>query len=464
MTRDNCIPQIISRVMLTIHSNQMIFPGEQIAVGVSGGIDSVVLLDILANIRENLHISMVILHLNHGIRGKEADRDQHFVQDLSKRYSLPCLTKKVDVPRYLDATTLSLQEGAREMRYRFFEDMMKTHKIDKVALGQTADDQAETVLMRFIKGGGSRGLRGIPYVRGEKYIRPLLDIWREEIRVYAQQRGLTFVEDSSNLNMKYLRNRIRRELIPYLKKYNPNIKKRLVQLSQLLGEDDLYLEWLTQKFTKNITELDNEVTIPIPSFLSLPLPLQARVLQTSFAKISSGIVLEYPHIRGIMRMVREGMGSKQVSLPGGLWAIKVYDTLFLRKGEWIKNEGLKEITLQVPGWTPLQGFGTGIDATVLEGHICPPSEPREAYLDYDRLDFPLLVRSYQPGDSFMPLGMKGEKKIKKFFIDLKIPRAERRNLPLVITGDTICWVAGCRIDERFKINEGTKKTLRLTLI
>jgi tRNA(Ile)-lysidine synthase len=463
MTRDNLIPQIISRVKRLIHSHQMIVPGEQIGIGVSGGIDSVVLLDILANIRETLHISMMILHLNHGIRGKEADRDQHFVQDLSKNYALPCFTRKVDIPHYLDATSLSLQEGAREMRYRFFEDMMETHKIDKVALGQTADDQAETVLMRFIKGGGARGLKGIPYVREEKYVRPLLDIWREEIRVYAQQRGLPFVEDSSNLNMKYLRNRIRHELIPYLKDYNPRIKQRLVQLSQLLGEDDLYLEWLTETLTKKITQLDNEVAIPISLFIASPLPLQARVLQTSFARISSGSVLAYPHIRGIMRMVREGMGTKKVSLPGGLWAIKVYDTLFLRKGEWSNDEGLKEITLQVPGWTPLQGLGIGIDATVLEGHTSPPSEPREAYLDYDRLDFPLLVRSYQPGDSFIPMGMKGKKKIKKFFIDLKIPRAERRKLPLVITGDTVCWVAGCRIDERFKINEGTKKTLKLTL-
>ncbi len=464
MTR-NLIPQILSRVKRTIHRHQMILPSEQLGVAVSGGIDSVVLLDILASLKEELHISLLVLHLNHGIRGEEAERDQKFVQDLSKRYALPSLNKKVDVPSYMGETSLSLQEAARELRYRFFEEAMETQNLDKVAVGQSADDQAETVLMRFIKGGGTRGLKGIPYVREERYIRPLLDVWREELQGYAQQRGLAFVEDSSNLKTTYLRNQIRHELLPYLRKYNPNIKERLLQLAQILGEDDLYLEVLAQELAKEIVKRNNEeVFIPISQLLSLPSTLQVRVLQRAFAHISAGKILEYPHLKGILRMAQEGGGSKRMPLPGGLWAIRVYDTLTLRKGEGTKEERLKEIALQVPGRTTLKDIGMGIEATIYEVRTSPRPDPQEAYLDYNRLIFPLRVRSYLPGDRFIPFGMKGRKKIKEFFTDLKIPHEQRKNIPLVISGADICWVAGWRIDERFKIGKGTKKTLKLTMI
>ncbi|MBW2040225.1 MAG: tRNA lysidine(34) synthetase TilS [Deltaproteobacteria bacterium] len=463
MTR-NPIPQILSRVKRTIHQHQMILPGEQLGVAVSGGIDSVVLLDTLASLREELHISLMVLHLNHGIRGEEAKRDQRFVQDLSKSYALACISKKVDVPSYMREASLSLQEAARELRYRFFEEVMETHDLDKVVLGQTADDQAETVLMRFIKGGGTRGLKGIPYVRGG-YIRPLLDVWREELQEYAQQRGLAFVEDSSNLKKTYLRNRIRHELLPYLSDYNPNIKERLLQLAQILGEDELYLEKLAQEVAKGMVKRDNEeVSIPIPQLLCLPSALRVRVLQRSFERISSGKVLEYPHLKGVLRMAQEGGGSKRMPLPGGLWAVRVYDTLILRKEEGIKEERLKETALQVPGRTTLDGLKMVIEATIYEGQTSPRPDPQEAYLDYDRLVFPLRLRSYRPGDSFIPLGMKGRKKLKEFFIDLKIPRTQRGKIPLVTSGADICWVVDWRIDERFKVGEGTKKTLKLTLI
>jgi len=165
MTR-NLIPQILSQVKRTIYRHQMISPGEAIGVAVSGGIDSVALLDILVNLREEFQVSLVVLHLNHGIRGEEAERDQRFVQDLGKKYALPYLTRRVDVPIYMKETSLSLQEAARELRYRFFDEAIKEHNLDKVALGQTADDQAETVLMRFIKGAGSRGLKEYPMSEG----------------------------------------------------------------------------------------------------------------------------------------------------------------------------------------------------------------------------------------------------------------------------------------------------------
>jgi tRNA(Ile)-lysidine synthase len=461
MARNRCT-RILSRVKGTIQRNHMIEPRDHIGVAVSGGVDSVVLLDILAGLREELHISLMVLHLNHGIRGEEAQRDQRFVQDLSDSYALPYFDKEVDCPSYMQEQSLSPQEAARELRYLFFEEAIQTHDLDKVAMGQTADDQAETVLMRFLTGGGARGLKGIPLLRGP-YIRPLLDVWREELLAYAQHKGISFVQDSSNMKKTYLRNRIRHELLPALRTYNPKIKERLLHLAQVLGADESYLDWLADEVAKRIVSGDNEVSIPIPQLLSLPQGLQARVLQRAYTRLSAEGVLEYSHVQGILQLIQGGGGSKRLALPKGLWATRIYDTLVLEKGEEQPEKMAEETDLKIPGRTRLDGFGKEIEATVAEGRIAPRPDPQEAYLDYHHLSLPLQARPFHPGDSFMPLGMKGRKKLKDFFIDLKIPRSERPKIPLVISGSDICWVAGWRIDERFKIEKGTKKVLKLTM-
>jgi tRNA(Ile)-lysidine synthase len=461
MPRNPCT-RIISRVKGTIERYQMIEPRDHIGVAVSGGIDSIVLLDILADLRDELNISLVVLHLNHGIRGEEAERDQRFVGALSAEYSLPCFDTVVDCPAYMRERSLSPQEAARELRYLFFEEVIQAHALDKVAMGQTADDQAETVLMRFLTRGGTRGLKGIPPLRGP-YIRPLIDVWREELLAYARHKGLTYVQDSSNMKNAYLRNRIRHELLPALREYNPNIKERLLQLARILDADETYLEALTDEVVKRIVSGEDEAAIAIPQLLALPQTLQARVLQHAYTQLTSGGTLEYSHINSILRMIQGANGSKRLALPKGLSAAQVYDTLVLRKGEELPEGKATETALKIPGRTRLAGFGAEIEAVVTEGRASPTPNPHEAYLDYHQLTFPLRVRSVSPGDSFIPLGMQGRKKLKNFFIDLKIPHAERSQIPLVISGEDICWVAGVRIDERFKIGKGTKKTLKLTM-
>jgi tRNA(Ile)-lysidine synthase len=462
MARNPCT-RIISRVKGTIERYQMIEPHDHIGVAVSGGADSIVLLDILAGLRDELHISLTILHLNHGIRGKEAARDQQFVGALSREYTLPCFDKVADVPAYKRERSLSPQEAAREVRYLFFEEAIQAHALDKVAMGQTADDQAETVLMRFITGGGTRGLKGIPPLRGP-YIRPLIEVWREELLEYAQHKGLSFVQDSSNMKKAYLRNRIRHELLPALREYNPNIKERLLQLARILGEDESYLEALTDEIVKRIVVSgDEETSISIPQLLALPPALQSRVLLHAYTQLTSGGTLEYLHINTILRMIQGEGGSKRLALPKDLWAAQIYDTLVLRKGAEIPEGITEAIELEIPGRTQLDEFGVEIEAVVTDERIAPRPDPQEAYLDYQQLTIPLRVRSVSPGDSFTPLGMDGRKKLKNLFIDLKVPRSERSQIPLVISGDDICWVAGWRIDERFKIRKGTKKVLRLTI-
>jgi tRNA(Ile)-lysidine synthase len=459
----NPIPPLLARVRGTIRRYHMIEPGDRIGVAVSGGIDSVALLDVLVSLRDELHIALLVLHLNHGIRGEEARRDQRFVRGLSKQYDLPYLDKVVDVPAYMKKTSRSIQEAARELRYRFFEEAREAHGLDKVAIGQIADDQAETVLMRLLRGGGTRGLKGIPPVRG-RYIRPLLAVWRKELLAYAGHKGISFVQDSSNNEEKYLRNRIRHRLFPVLQEYNPSIKLRLLHLAQVLSEDASYLDALADEIAKGILSRDEEgsISIPIPALRRLASALQSRVLQRAFALLS-GSALEYPHVTGIINLIQEHTGGKRIALPGGYEAITSHDRLAIGKQQEPSEEMRGEIALIIPGKTTLDGFGIKIEATIAQEGTVFEADPDAAYLDYHQLVFPLRARSFRPGDNFIPLGMNASKKLKNFFIDLKIPRRERLKIPLVISGGNICWVAGLRIDERFKVTSDTQKILRLCL-
>jgi len=463
----NPLATILTGVTKTIDRYHLLKPGDCIGVAVSGGIDSVALLDILANLRERLSITLMVLHLNHGIRGEEAARDERFVQDLSTRYDLPYVSSRADVPAYKKENSLSPQEAAREVRYRFFAEAIQTHALDRVAIGQTADDQAETVLMRFIRGGGTRGLKGIPPARGA-YIRPLIEIWRVELARYAEYQGLSFVQDSSNSDEHYLRNRVRRRLLPALAEYNPSIKEHLVRLAQVLGEDDAYLEGLAQKVAADLVTVQKDgIVISIPALLALPHALQARVLQRAFAQVCPGGALEFSHLQGIRELIREGGGTRWTALPKGYTATRRYEHLTVGAGGAPvskKERRERETELVIPGRTQLAGMGVEIEATIAHGGQDLHADPHAAYLDYEQVVLPLRCRAFRPGDSFIPLGMHDLKKLQDFFTDLKIPRAERGRIPLVTSGTDICWVAGLRIDERCKVTAGTTQVLRLTMI
>ncbi|OGW14579.1 MAG: tRNA lysidine(34) synthetase TilS, partial [Nitrospirae bacterium GWA2_42_11] len=218
---------LLKKVRDTIACHNMLRYGDSVVVGVSGGPDSVCLLYILNELKEDYNLSLHIAHLHHGFRGSEADEDVRFVQSLSKSLGVPAHIDHIDVPSYIKKTKLSKQAGAREVRYRFFNRLADDIGADKIALGHTADDQAETFLMRLLKGSGLHGLTGISPVR-DRIIRPLIDISSDEIKGYLSERDIRYRIDSSNLSPVYLRNKIRLELIPYLaKEYNPNIMDTL---------------------------------------------------------------------------------------------------------------------------------------------------------------------------------------------------------------------------------------------
>ncbi len=447
---------LIKRVKETIDDLGMLRGGEKVGVAVSGGVDSVVLLDLLGQLSGELKLSLVVLHLEHGIRGEESRRDEAFVQRLAQERGLLFHSERVDTPSFAREEKLSLEEAARELRYRFFEAAHRQLGLERIALGHTADDQVETVLMAFLRGGGLRGLKGIPPVRGP-YIRPLLRLWREEIEAYARRRGLRWVMDSSNLETAFLRNRVRQELIPFLEAFNPRIKGRLLEMAEVLREEDEALEAVAAEALEGMVHRERKrLRLSLEELLRLPRGVRSRLLGRLVSEISRR-PLSYRHHQALGE-VMEGK-ARAAELPSGIRASREGPFLFVGPEE--APPEVEERLLEVPGVTRLEELDVEIEAEVYHGEPPQGPSPEVALLEYDKLKFPLRVRGMKEGNRFVPSGMMGTKKLQDFFTDEKVPRSRRRSIPLVLSGEEICWVVGFRVDERFRAKGGSRKVLLL---
>lgn len=451
---------MIAAVKKTNAIYNMFSGGDKVLVGLSGGPDSVCLLYIL----KGLGLKLYIAHLNHGLRAMESDRDQRFCEELGKRLGIPVYTKKIKVKKS--------EEACRNARYRFLEETAKRVGAEKIAMGHNADDQAETVLMRLLRGAGVKGLSGIPPVRG-LIVRPLINVWRSEILDYLRKRKIPYRIDSTNLKTDFFRNRIRHELIPFLATYNPNIKNILRNTGRNMAVMNQYLE-------------------------------QELVRRTAQGM---GLNLSSSHITDIMALAGEKAGSKSICLPKGIKVIKEYDRLFFSKGRFEASDFEKNLMLQgekeflkekrsfsfkpegaslerkgetakrhagetfgfpheylelpIPGKVRIPSSNTFITSRLCKKPKKIPRKSFEVMLDYDKISHPLIVRNRMPGDVFQPIGLNGKKTLKDIFIDEKIPKRVRDRIPLVVSGKDICWIPGYRISENFKIGPETKRVVKL---
>ena len=356
-----------------------------------------------------------------------------------------------------------MQEAARNIRYEFLDEVARKFKAGRIILGHTLDDQAETVLMRLIKGASLSGLTGIPPKR-EKYIRPLIETKRDDIEGYAGEAGLKFVVDSSNLEAKYLRNRIRLGLIPALKKeYNPKITETIARTAALLADDDDYLEGRAKKTLDSalVSSVRGSVTLDRKRLLRLHQALSSRVFLMAARLLGRETELLSAHVGSFLSIVKGRRPNASVKMPGGLRAERVYDRVTLT---WALEEEFPEyeVEILVPGRTMIAGAGV-IVASILK----PPSrfkrEKDAAWFDYALLKASgrLIARQARPGDRMVPFGMKGRRKLKDIFIDEKVPMADRKRTPVVICGESIIWVAGLRQSAGFRVGKGIKKALKL---
>ena len=461
----NSIKDTIDRVRETISRYAMIDSGDLIIVAVSGGPDSLCLLDILYEIREELRIKLVVAHYDHGLRPAEDKSETRFVRSLAASLNLHFETEKASLLK--TENTASTEEKARDARYKFLERLKAKLNAQKIATGHTLNDQAETVLMRFLRGSGPTGLAGIPPCRDNMIIRPLIELNRAGIESYVKDRGLTCVSDSSNVETHYLRNKIRLELLPLLLEYQPKLIEHLGQLAALMRGEDEYLESIVASWVKKKAKQtsENEIFVPVTSFVTLPRPLRNRVARHLLMKIGKSLRrIDQGHIQSVYHLALSKNPHATIDLPNGLKINKRYDRLFFTSGRspkprdfWYSFEG--------PGTFSLEQISRSISLVEIEEGVAVKMEgsPWVAYFDTDTILYPLILRNFRPGDRFVPLGMKGHKKIKDFFIDLKIPAEMRPLIPILVNQDTPMWVCGHRIDERFKVTRETKKILKVTI-
>jgi len=447
-------------------------PGDKIIVGLSGGADSVCLLHLLRQLSSPPPFRLHVAHLNHGFR-PEAAQEAAFVQRLCDQWGVPATLSSLPVPRICKERHLSKQEGAREVRYAFLKEVAGATGARWIALGHTADDQAETFLMRLLRGAGSQGLGAIPRMRDGMIIRPLLSISRKQIVDELSREQIPFIEDPSNEQEIYLRNRVRHRLLPLLEEYNPKVKETLIREAALLQEEN---DFLTRYMDEIIPRLGIEkeagiVSVDLKQLRSLHPALQRRVIRWGLGQLRPGLKgVGSRHIETALKAL-DGQTGKSHPLPDRLQVEKGYTKLFLKRSAAEEKQAKTclsslssrpEVVLH-PSPDPIDLPEWGLRLTVSrhrnrEG--LPVFSACVASFDFDRISNPLTLRGWRSGDSFVPTGMRGKhKKLQDLFVDAKIPKAQRASIPLLTCPEGILWVIGLRIDGRFRATDKSKEIL-----
>ena len=463
MKDDGVVKDLIEKVKNTILNHNMLEAGDKVVVAVSGGPDSVCLLDVLFALKDELQISLVVAHFEHGLRPGEDEQETEFVRHLAHSYGLEFYTAKASAG--LRHGRGSLEERARQERYGFLTEVKNKIRAQKIALGHQLDDQAETVLMRLLRGSGTHGLGAIPPVRDTVIIRPLINISRGEVQDYLRQKGISWMQDSSNLEPVHLRNKIRLELLPLLRNYQPRILEVLARTAEIIREDENLLvqqaqEWLDQNALKS---KQGQISIAIDKLSQLPKALQRRVLRCAIGHVGQGLRrISLKHLELTLELCFAKAPQGQIHLPGNLLAKKRYNKIIIAP-ETRDHSKSYCYKVQGPGVYKLEAIESSIEITDLDSLHMDAIEPSpwKAFLDASKIQFPLTIRPFQRGDRFVPLGMSGTKKLQDLFVDMKIPIELRKQLPIVCSGNSIVWVTGLRIDERFKVSRQGAKVLKL---
>jgi len=458
------MPDIVQRIRDTISRYRMISGRDSVLAAVSGGADSVCMAHVLAGLQEQLGFELKIAHLDHRFRGEESRRDAEFVEEFAARLGVPCFCDEEDVPRFLLSHRMSKQDAARMLRYRFLYKTMKLEYCQRIAFGHNADDQAETVLMRFVRGAGPDGLSGIPPKRDGFVIRPLLGVWREEIEDYIETHQLEFRVDASNDETEYTRNRVRHELIPTLEGYNPGISRTLVHLGSIMTDVSGHFERLVDASLPEVVTRMNIGQMALDSGIlgGYDEALRRAILRRVVGDLRPDLgPLAFQHVENLLTLLDRADVGSAVDLPGGVQARLDHGCLVITQGDGLPVIQPRE--LPAPGVVRFAAAGLRLSC-----EICSPDElrgsvsaapPGVAYFDLDRLHRPLTVRPRRPGDRFQPFGMEGTKTLKELFIDEKISFSFRDEVPVLTDAEGILWVVGLRRADVAPVTAETRQVL-----
>jgi len=456
----------IENVRKTIAKYDMVKPGDKIVIGVSGGPDSLCLLHVLKGLCREYGCSIFAAHLNHKFRGKAADSDAEFVEKICREWDIPVFIEVFDVPAYIKETGLSPEEAGREIRYRLFRRVCEEVSGNKIAVAHNLNDHIETILMRFMRGSGIEGLKGIEAVRGN-IIRPLLETDRLSIEEYCAFFNLNPRIDKTNLESVYNRNKIRLELIPYMEKnFNPNIKMALSRFSGLIKDENDFLETeAREKFKEVAEDSDDRVVIEVTKFIALHKALQRRIIRQCAERLLNTLNgFEFKHFEKVLEIAHQSTGAA-VMLPHKLKAFRSYDKLVLAKNI-VKADKKCYYKLKYDYDNSIDTDNGRITVQRIKAKEIAELKGQKdtIYIDPSKIKGELVLRCRQAGDMFAPIGMKGTKKLKEYLIDEKVPREKRDDLELIADGHEIVWIVGGRLSEKYKISGDTSDAVLIKYI
>jgi tRNA(Ile)-lysidine synthase len=488
------VKSLEQRVLEAIRRSRLVVPGDRVAVAVSGGADSVALLRLFDSLREALGITLAVVHFDHGLRGAESDADAQFVAELARTHDLPLILEREDVAGVAAARKWNLEDAARRLRYAFFERVVAAGRATHIAVAHTADDQAETVLAHLLRGTGPTGLAGIYPVVGS-VVRPLLGERRDDLRKYLRDLGQGWREDSTNLDLRRLRARIRQRLLPLLEsEFSEHAVPHLAGLARLAREEEQFWTALVEdRFRALVQASQGKLAIRIGDLLA-PLALstgaphapatpggaapasQRALTERLIRRIYQGVRgdlrgLSAQHVEQVMRLVSVSTGARRVELPHGIVVERTFDDLIVSgPGSAGPEAPLSEATgprreyqyvVDLPdrgaATVSVPELGSCFRLKVIDWPILSRDTKREVVaLDADLLAAPLILRNWRPGDAYRPIGRRHALKLKEMFLARHIPSRERGSWPVLVSGGRVAWVRGMDPAEEFCARKGAR--------
>ncbi|WP_300356577.1 tRNA lysidine(34) synthetase TilS [Fusobacterium sp.] len=425
---------ILEKAIKKIKDKNLIEKNDRVVIGVSGGPDSIFLLEVLLNIKDEFNLSIFPVHINHLYRGKEAERDENFVREIGKKYNLEVFVKRKSMEKLAKEEKITLEEAGREIRYSFFDEVMEKTKSNKIALAHNLDDQIETFLFRLIRGTSLEGLEGINDTRDNKYVRPINEIYKKDIMNYLDENNIPYMTDSTNLENDYTRNSIRLDLIPFIEeRYNPRFKEKIKNMLEEVRKVNELLEPDYSKYiSDNILKAD-ELNKEKSDYI------KGKIINYYLTK--NNIETTRRKIENIIKILFSG-GSKKIKLEKDCTLIKEYDKIFLVNSKMTKKV-VKEVKMIIPSECE---FGEYIISAFREKK---KRDNNYEFVTCLKEGDELFIRARKEGDKILPIGMENYKKIKDIMINSKIPKEERDKIPVILLDDEIVWVAGVRKSKKF---------------
>ena len=451
--------KIDQKVIKFIDEKGLIQEGDKILVALSGGPDSVFLLNFLSKYKKRFKIEIGAVHINHLLRGKEAVEDENFCRRLANDFGIPFYASVKNVKSFARKNKISIEEAGRKIRYSEFERISKKYGYNKIATAHNCNDNAETVLLNLIKGAGLRGISGIPFRRGN-IIRLVISLTKEEILSYLEQNKINYRTDPSNLDSNYERNFLRNQIIPAIKeKLNPALEETILHSSEIFKDIHSYIQsGITNSFDSVVKYQNGELKLSIESLRANAKEIRAELIKLGLEKYFF-IQPSFIDLKKILLLIEKHAGEKE-ELSQNLSAIRERNVILIHRNEKPKIE--IAIKLNLGKSIKVNGKDFSIKKIINTSPVYTSNKMRE-YISGDKIKSSFTIRKWKPGDKFYPLGMKGTKNISGFLAEQKIPPSKKKDQLVLTNGNKIVWVVGLRIDDRFKITNNTKKVYELCM-